>query len=225
VTQGDTPSTGSTPNTQIRRLPERQVHDRAALDALLDAALVAQVAVVDEGRPYVVPLAFARDGDRLLVHGSTASRAFRVLAQGVRTCVSVTVLDAVVVARSQFHSSMNYRSAMVLGAFAQVVGEDKDHALHLLTARLLPGVDWQRPPSRKEAAQTSVLALALAQWSVKASAEDSPQDDPSDIDAPVWAGVVPLTHTWGSPRPAPDLPAGVDRATPRAILDWPQGRA
>ena len=226
MTQHDLPAPGSSSRTRVRRFPEKSVADRAVLHAVLDAGLVAQVAVVDEdGEPYVVPVAYARDGERVLFHGSTGSRLFRSLATGARTCLTVTLLDGLVLARSSFESSMNYRSAMVLGAFAQVVGEDKDHALHLLTARLLPGVDWQRPPSRKEAAQTSVLALALAQWSVKASAEDSPQDDPSDIDAPVWAGVVPLTHTWGSPRPAPDLPAGVDRATPRAILDWPQGRA
>lgn len=213
------------PRTDVRRAPHKQVRDRAALDDLLDAALVAHVAVVEDGQPFVVPLGCARDGDRLLLHGSTGSRAFRALADGAPTCATVTILDAVVVARSQFESSMNYRSAMVLGRCTELSGVDKEAALTVLAERLLPGVDWQRPPSRKELAATSVLALPLAEWSLKVSDKAGPEDEPSDVALPVWAGVVPLRSTWGVPRPAPDLPDGVDLAAPQAVLGWPGGRA
>lgn len=208
--------------TAVRRAPEKQVRDRTALDALLDAALVAHVAVVDDGLPYVVPLGCARDGDRLLLHGSTGSRAFRALAAGAPTCATVTILDGVVVARSQFESSMNYRSAMVLGRCTPLQDEDKAAALEVLARHLLPGMEQQRRPTRKEVAATSILALPLREWSLKVSAKDGPDDDPGDLDLPVWAGVVPLRHGWGEPRPAPDL-----RGTypvPPAVSTWPEGR-
>jgi len=215
--------------TDVRRAPHKQVRDRAALDALLDAALVAHVAVVEDGgegvpaQPYVVPLGVARDGDRLLLHGSTASRALRALAAGAPTCATVTILDAVVMARSQFESSMNYRSAMVLGRCTELAGEDKERALAALSERLLPGVEGQRTPTRKELAATSILALPLEEWSLKVSAKDGPEDEPSDLDREVWAGIVPLRHVWGEPVDAPDL--RVDAAPPAAIATWPQGRS
>jgi nitroimidazol reductase NimA-like FMN-containing flavoprotein (pyridoxamine 5'-phosphate oxidase superfamily) len=206
------------------------VRDRSALDALLDAALVAHVAVVDPadgagpgGQPYAVPLGVARDGDRLLLHGSSASRAFRVLAAGAPTCATVTILDGVVIARSQFESSMNYRSAMVLGRCTELAGQDKERALAVLSQRLLPGVQGQRPPTRKEIAATSILALPLLEWSLKVSDRDGPEDEPADLDRDVWAGVVPLRHVWGAPVDAPDL--RVRAAAPAAVATWPQGRS
>ncbi|WP_198955396.1 pyridoxamine 5'-phosphate oxidase family protein [Kineosporia sp. R_H_3] len=213
--------------TDVRRAPQKQVRDRAALDALLDCALVAHLAVVEtsaEGavQPYVVPVGMARDGDRLLVHGSTASRAFRALAAGAPTCATVTILDGVVVARSQFESSMNYRSAMVLGRCTELVGEDKERALAVLSEHLLPGLTEQRTPTRKESAATSVLALPLEEWSLKVSAKGGPEDDPADLDRQTWAGIVPLHHTWGEPVDAPDLAAPYP--VPAQIADWPQGR-
>ncbi len=211
--------------TDVRRAPEKQVRDRAALDALLDAALVAHVAVVDDGLPYVVPLGCARDGDRLLLHGSTGSRAFRALAAGAPTCATVTILDGVVVARSRFESSMTYRSAMVLGRCTALDGDDKEAALETLSRSLLPGVDWQRPPNRKELAATTILALPLDEWSLKVSAKAGPDDEPDDVALPVWAGVVPLVHAWGPAQPAPDLHPDVDPVAPQAVRDWPQGRA
>ncbi|WP_198950555.1 pyridoxamine 5'-phosphate oxidase family protein [Kineosporia sp. A_224] len=213
--------------TDVRRAPQKQVRDRAALDALLDSALVAHLAVVEttaDGvvQPYVVPVGVARDGDRLLVHGSTASRAFRALAAGAPTCATVTILDGVVVARSQFESSMNYRSAMVLGRCTELVGEDKERALAVLSEHLLPGLTAQRTPTRKESAATSVLALPLEEWSLKVSAKDGPEDDPADLDRQAWAGLVPLHHTWGEPVDAPDLAAPYP--VPEQIAGWPQGR-
>jgi nitroimidazol reductase NimA-like FMN-containing flavoprotein (pyridoxamine 5'-phosphate oxidase superfamily) len=208
--------------TTVRRLPQKQVEQVQALHELLDAALVAHLAVLQDGQPFVVPTAFARDGDRLLLHGSTASRAFLALADGVPTCATVTIVDGVVVARSHFESSMHYRSAMVLGRCERLEGEPERLGLAALAARLLPGLDGARPPSGKELAATLVLSLPLAEWSLKVS--DGPPDDvPADLDREVWAGVVPLQHRWGAPVPAPDLRAGID--VPVALGSWPAGRA
>jgi nitroimidazol reductase NimA-like FMN-containing flavoprotein (pyridoxamine 5'-phosphate oxidase superfamily) len=197
---------GATGRTTVRRLPEKQVRDRSALDAVLDAGRVAHVAVRDEdGQPYVVPVAYARDGDSVLFHGSTASRLFRGLADGAPTCLTVTLLDGLVAARSVFESSMHYRSAMVLGTAAVLTGDDKLRALQQVSEHLMPG-RWSdaRQPNRKELAATLVLSLPLDEWSVKVS--DSPPDDAAeDLDLPVWAGVLPLREVAGEPVPAPDL--------------------
>jgi len=195
-----------TDRTTVRRLPEKQVRDRPVLDAVLDAGRVAHVAVRDEGgQPYVVPVAYARDGDTVLFHGSTASRLFRGLADGAPTCLTVTLLDGLVAARSVFESSMHYRSAMVLGTAAVLTGDDKLRALEQVSEHLMPG-RWAdaRQPNRKELAATLVLSLQLDEWSVKVS--DSPPDDAAeDLDLPVWAGVLPLREVAGAPVPAPDL--------------------
>ena len=190
----------------VRRLPEKQVHDRTVLHAVLDAAKVAHVAVVDDGQPYVVPVACARDGDAVLFHGSTASRLFRSLAAGGPTCLTVTLLDGLVAARSVFESSMHYRSAMVLGVASVLDGEAKVAGLERVTEHLLPG-RWAeaRQPSAKELAATLVLSLPLDEWSVKVSA-GPPDDAEDDLDRPVWAGVVPLLPQQpGPPVDAPDL--------------------
>jgi len=195
-----------TDRTTVRRLPEKQVRDRPVLDAVLDAGRVAHVAVRDEdGQPYVVPVAYARDGDTVLFHGSTASRLFRGLADGAPTCLTVTLLDGLVAARSVFESSMHYRSAMVLGTAQVLTGDDKLRALQQVSEHLMPG-RWAdaRQPNRKELAATLVLSLPLDEWSVKVS--DSPPDDAAeDLDLPVWAGVLPLREVGGEPVPAPDL--------------------
>jgi uncharacterized protein len=197
---------GSTPRTRLRRIPDKAVHDRAVLHAVLDAGLVAHVSVADSGgQPYVLPVAYARDGERVLFHGSTGSRLFRHLAAGAPTCLTVTLLDGMVLARSVFESSMHYRSAMVLGSCTPVRGAAKLSALELITHHLLPGrwVD-ARHPSKKELAATLVLALPLDEASVKVS--DGPPDDPDeDVALEVWAGTVPLHETFGEPVDAPDL--------------------
>jgi uncharacterized protein len=209
--------------TDVRRLPVKQVRERAVLDALLDAAFVAHVAILDEaGQPAVVPLAMARDGDTLLVHGSTASRAFRYLATGAATCVAVTIVDGVVVARSQFESSLQYRSAMLFGSFAPLTGAPKAKGLQVLATHLLPGLDGPRTPTEPELKATSLLAMAIEEWSVKVSARP-PQDKPEDVDRASWAGVVPLQHSFGPPVDAPDLGPGL--TVPEAIGSWPSGRA
>ncbi len=206
-----------TPRNRVRRLPEKAVADRGALHAILDAAMVAHVGIVDDGQPYVLPMACARDGERLLLHGSTGSRLMRTLAAGAATCATITHLDALVLARSAFESSMNYRCAMVFGVAEPLAGDDLLAGLQVMTEHLLPGRwDTLRTPSRKELAATSIVALPLAEWSVKIS-DGPPDDDPADLSAPVWAGTLPLRLTALEPVDAPDLripvPA-VDAITP-----------
>jgi len=191
--------------TRIRRLPEKAVADRAALDAVLDAARVAHVAFNHDGQPMNIPVGCARDGDRLLMHGSTGSRLFRRLASGAPLCATVTLLDGMVLARSSFESSMHYRSAMVFGQASELSDEEKDAALRVMSEAWLPGRwDTLRPSKAKELAATMVLALPLERWSVKIS-DGPPDDDEGDLDAPVWAGVWPIEWSWGTPVPAPDL--------------------
>ena len=216
--QHDLPAPGSSERTRVRRIPEKAVEDRAVLHAVLDAGLVAHVGIVDEdGQPFVVPVAYARDGERLLFHGSTGSRLFRRLADGARTCVTVTLLDGLVLARSAFESSMSYRGAMALGSCMVLEGEERDQALRRISDHLLPG-RWDdiRPPSRKELAATLVLALPLDEVSVKVSA-GGPDDDPADLDRPVWAGRVPLREVFGDPVPDD---AGAAYPVPAYLETW-----
>jgi uncharacterized protein len=205
--------------TAVRRLPEKQLHDRASLDAVLDIGRVAHIAVGDDdGQPYVLPVAYARDGDNVLFHGSTASRLFRSLADGAPTCLTVTLLDGLVLARSVFESSMHYRCAMVLGSSTVLEGDAKLGGLERISEHLMPG-RWAdaRQPNRKELAATLVLAMPLDEWSVKVS--DGPPDDAEeDLALPVWAGILPLHEAYGDPTPAPDLRPGLE--LPSYVQGW-----
>lgn len=172
---------------------------------------MAHVGFVSDDAPYVVPLAYGRDGDTVLVHGSTGSRAFRALADGTPACLTVTLLDGLVLARSAFETSMRYRSAMVLGCFARVTDPAaKEAALVRISEHSAPG-RWAdvRPPSGKELAATSVLTLPLDEWSVKVS-DSWPEDEPDDRARPVWAGVIGFRTEVGPPQPAPDLRPGLE---------------
>jgi uncharacterized protein len=197
--------------TSVRRLPEKQRTDRAVLDAVLDAGRVAHLAIVDDGQPLAIPMAYVRVRDHLLLHGSTASRLLRTLRTGAPTCATVTLLDGLVVARSAFESSMHYRSAMVFGRCEPVdEPEDVETALRQLTDGLLPGRSAEvRPSRRKELAATMVLRLPIALWSVKVS-DDDPDDPPEDVAGDAWAGVVPFRTVVGAPRPAADLRDGIE---------------
>ena len=193
---------------RVRRLPEYQSDQRRDLDAILDEALVAHVAVVRDGRPVVLPFACARDGDALLLHGSTGAGMLR-LATGAEVCVAITHLDGLVFARSLFESSVHYRSAVVFGAAQVLEGPEKERALTRLSEQLLPGRPAElRESTRKELAATLVLRVPLERWSVKigrSDAHDPEDDEPRDV----WAGVVPLALAAGEPVSAPDVPAGV----------------
>ncbi len=197
--------------TRITRLADRARTEVEQLHALLDAVPLAHVGLVTgAGSPVVIPTALARDGDLVLVHGSTGSPWLRRLADGVEACVTVTALDAVVVARSGFESSYRYRSAVLFGRFAVVSGPAKERALDVLVDRLIPGrVGEVRRPRARELAATLVLAMPLTEWSLKVS-DGWPEDDADDVAGPAWAGVLPLVTSVGVPQPAPDLRAGID---------------
>ncbi|HEX4723551.1 MAG TPA: pyridoxamine 5'-phosphate oxidase family protein [Pseudonocardiaceae bacterium] len=199
-----------TPRSTVHRSAKRAQADRAALDAVLDTALVCHLAVVVEGAPRVIPTGYARDGDTLYVHGSTGAASLRA-GEGVDVCVAVTMLDGIVYARSVFHFSVNYRSAIVHGTAVAVTDDEaKLHALRVLTEHLAPGSwDYTRTPSKKELAQTAVMAIDLTEASVKIRT-GGPIDEPDDVLAHTgWAGVLPLRQIWDVPVDADDLPTPI----------------
>jgi len=202
----DIPQTG---RTKLRRLPDRALYDRQAIYDILDEALVCHVGFVDQGHPYVIPTIHARIDDRLCLHGSRASRMLRCLSQGGPACITVTLLDGLVLARSAFHHSMNYRSVVVLGKGREIVDPpEKTAALHRLTEHVVAG-RWAdvRPPSENELAATTVVSFPLDEASAKVRT-GPPKDDEPDYAAPVWAGVIPLTLTAGPPEPDSRLAPG-----------------
>jgi nitroimidazol reductase NimA-like FMN-containing flavoprotein (pyridoxamine 5'-phosphate oxidase superfamily) len=216
-----------TPRTKITRLPYRQVTDRQALYDVLDAGFVAHVGLTTaDGLPVVLPLGYARDGDRLLLHGSTGGGLMRRAAAGTPVAVCVTLVDGLVYARSMFDSSMNYRSVVVFGQATPVPADRKLEALRLVATRLMPGRwDEVRPPTSKELAATLVLELTLDEASVKIRTGPPSEEDPPEPALPgqprAWAGVLPLRTVTAQPVPAPDVEPGVrqppslDRAVAR----------
>lgn len=197
--------------TSITRLSDKASSDRATLDRLLDSVQIGHFAVVaDDGYPVVLPTAIVRDGDRVLAHGSTGSRWLQRLAAGAQTCLAVTAFDAVVVARSAFESSMRYRSAVLFGQCRAITEQDtKRRALDTITDALIPGRSAEiRAPTAKELAATLVLALPITEWSLKVS-QGWPEDPPSDVAGPAWAGVLPLVQRYDQPLAAPDLRDGI----------------
>ena len=203
--------TNTPDRTRITRLPEYSSENREALNQLLDGQAIGHIGVVrPDGFPVIVPTAIARDGDRLLVHGSAGSRWMRLASGGAPVCVEVTAADAVIVARSAFESSFRYRSAVLFGTCARLEGTEKESALDVLTDKLIPGrVAEVRRPSAKELAATMVLALPIAEWSLKVSG-GWPEDGEDDVAGDAWAGVAPILPTaYGTPLPAPDLRPGI----------------
>ncbi|HKY67851.1 MAG TPA: pyridoxamine 5'-phosphate oxidase family protein [Acidimicrobiales bacterium] len=202
------PSAPSPPSarTAVRRLPERGSYDRAAAHAVLDEGLVAHVGIATDDGPVVIPMLYGRDGDRLLLHGSPASRLLRGGAKGTEMCVTVTLVDGLVLARSAFHHSMNYRSVVVFGTATPVADLDERRAaLDVLVDHIVPGrLAEAREPNEKEVRGTLVLALPLDECSVKVRA-GGPKDDDEDMDLPVWAGVIPMSTVFGAPVPDADL--------------------
>ncbi len=201
----------SQPSTRVSRLPEKQVESRDALFELLDSTPLATVALVRDGHPVVFPTGFARIDDDLVIHGSTGSGWLRELESGAVASVAVTTLDGVVVARSGFESSFRYRSAVMFGTFQRIAELEKERYLKALTDTFIPGrVAELRASTRKELAATIALRLPIREdnWSLKVSA-GWPEDPPEDIEAGAWAGVVPMSVTYGEPLPAPDCDAGI----------------
>jgi nitroimidazol reductase NimA-like FMN-containing flavoprotein (pyridoxamine 5'-phosphate oxidase superfamily) len=201
----------------VRRLPARASYDPAVAHAILDEGFVAHVGLATDDGPVVIPMLYARDGDRLVLHGSAASRLLRG-ARGVEVCVTVTLIDGLVLARSAFHHSVNYRSVVVIGRATPVTDDAKRALLDRLVEHIVPGRTADaRPPSEKELRATLVLELPLAEASVKVRTGD-PVDDEEDLGLPVWAGVIPLALTPGDPRPAGDLAGGI--AAPPYAREW-----
>jgi nitroimidazol reductase NimA-like FMN-containing flavoprotein (pyridoxamine 5'-phosphate oxidase superfamily) len=198
-------SLSTTERTQLGRLRERALTDRSALHHVLDAGLICHLGVVIDGTPVVLPTGYGRVGDTLYLHGSSGNRSM-LAAAGAEICVTVTLLDGLVCARSVFHNSMNYRSAVIYGAARLVTGDaERMTALEAITEHLIPGRwDNSRRPSKKELAATIVLALALDEASVKARS-GGPKDDDEDYDLDYWAGVLPITMTVGAAEPDPQL--------------------
>jgi nitroimidazol reductase NimA-like FMN-containing flavoprotein (pyridoxamine 5'-phosphate oxidase superfamily) len=197
--------------TRVRRIPKRGAYDRATVDAILDEGLVCHVGFVVDGQPFVIPTLHARDGDRVLIHGSAASRMLRTLGEGVDMCLTVTLPDQLVIARSAFHSSMNYRSVMLLG-HARLLEEpaEKFAAMRALVEHLIPG-RWDdcRQPNAKEMKATWILEMPIDEASAKIRT-GPPLDDDDDYALDFWAGVLPLANGFGKPMGDPKLARGID---------------
>lgn len=203
--------------TTITRLRAKASQDRGELDRLLDRVHIGHFALVaEDGQPVVLPTAVVRDGDRMLAHGSTGSGWIRRLAAGPPASLAVTSFDGLVVARSAFESSMRYRSAVIFGRCLALTDQDeKLRALDTIVEALLPGrLAEVRRPTRKELAETLVLALPITEWSLKVS-DGWPDDPPQDCLGPAWAGLIPVEISYGAPVPAPDLRAGI--AVPESV--------
>ncbi len=212
-------SPATSPATRLRRHPERARYERADLDAVLDEGLICHLGFVHEGRPFVIPTIHARAGDVIYIHGSTASRMVRTLGEGVDCCVTVTLLDGLVLARSAFNHSMNYRSAMVLGRALEVTDEAEKEAAFAAVVDHVAAGRWAdvRWPTRKESKATAILRLPIVEWSVKART-GPPKDDTADLESEVWAGVLPMHLVPGAPDASPDLRSGID--VPAYVKDY-----
>jgi uncharacterized protein len=199
-----------TPRTTLKRLPQRGSYDREVINPILDEGFVCHVGFVLDGKPFVIPTGYARSGETLFIHGSRASRMLRTLGQGVDVCVTVTLIDALVLARSAFHHSMNYRSVVVFGK-ATVVEDpvEKLAALLVLSEHMIPG-RWAdvREPTERELQLTTVLSLPLTEASAKVRT-GPPLDDEEDYELPIWAGVIPLRLLAGEPQDDSSLKAGL----------------
>ncbi len=201
---------GGTDRTRLRRMPERGSTRRADLHALLDAGFVCHLGLVVEGLPLVVPTSYGRRGDTLFVHGSAASRSLRAAKGGTPVCVTVTHVDGLVLARSVFEHSVDYRCAMVFGTAVLLEGEAKLEGLHAISEHAAPGQwGYARVPSLKELAATTVLGLPLTEASVKIRTGPPGDGDSPDAALDVWAGVLPLFTARGAPVPDPSLRAGI----------------
>jgi uncharacterized protein len=212
-----------TPRTSLKRLPDRGSFDREVVYGILDEAFICHVGFVVEGQPFVIPTAYGREGDTLYLHGSAASRMQRTLSAGIPVCVTVTLVDGLILARSAFHHSINYRSVVILGN-AQVVedADEKMRALERFTDHVIAG-RWNevRPPNPQELKATTVLALPLTEASAKIRT-GGPKDDPEDYVIPVWAGELPLRVVPQPPIPDSSQPA--DIAPPEYVLHYNRSR-
>ncbi len=208
-----------TARTTLRRLPQRGAFDRESINQILDEGFICHVGFAVKGQPFVIPTGYARLGERLFIHGSQASRMLRALGQGIEVCVTVTLIDGLVLARSAFHHSMNYRSVVIFGHATVVDGrEEKVAALRALSDHMIPG-RWNdvREPNEGELQLTTVLSLPIGEASAKVRT-GPPLDDEEDYELPVWAGVIPLRLIADAPISDPRLPVEIE--PPRYAVDY-----
>jgi len=211
------PEPGQGPRTAINRLKKRSVADRDAMYEILDSTILCHIAYVEDGQPFVLPYAFVRDGDRILIHGSSGARFMRELAKGSPTCVTVIKLDGLVAARTTFDSSMNYRSVVILGKAEEINDETKNELLEKLSDGLLPGRTSEvRKSTAKELAATTLLSLSLEEASVKVR-DGMPEDDEGSGTG-VWSGVIPVSLVAGEPIPSDDESKNLP--IPQSVLEF-----
>jgi uncharacterized protein len=212
-----------TPRTILKRLPKRGSHDREVINSILDEGFICHVGFSVDGKPFVIPTGYARVEDKLLIHGSQASRMLRTLSEGIEVCVNVMLLDGLVLARSAFHHSMNYRSVVIFGLATLVEDRtDKIAALFALSEHIIPN-RWQdvREPTESELRQTTVLSLPIDEASAKIRT-GPPLDDEEDYELEVWAGVVPLRMLAGQPIADPRLLPEID--APEYALNYSRSK-
>jgi uncharacterized protein len=208
-----------TERTKVFRKPGRGSNDRDLVHSILDEALICHVGFVEDGQPYVIPTIHAREGETLYLHGANANRTFRVLAGGAQCCLTVTLVDDLVLARAALHHSLNYRSVMVLGMAREVTDPDeKRRALRVVVEHIAPGrAEEIRGPSETDLRSTKVLSMEIEEASAKVRS-GPPLDDDDDLDLPYWAGQLPLTLGTGDAIPAPDLTQ--DLPVPQSLRAW-----
>lgn len=211
-----------TDRSKVKRQPQKAHYDRELIHQILDEALVIQVGFIANHQPLVIPMGYGRDGDRLYIHGASVSRMLKNLEQGVDVCVTATLLDGLVIARSLFHYSMNYRSVVLFGQATPVDREEeKLHALKVLSEHMVPGSwDQARRPTSQEVKATKVLAFPIEEGSAKVSTGD-PKDDAPDYELPIWAGQIPLKITAGVPVPDPQLAQNI--SVPQNLVNYHRG--
>ena len=207
---GSDSTTLKTPRTTIGRRSKRGFYDRDTIYAILDEAWICHVGFVHHGSPFVIPMAYGRQGDRLFLHGAAGGRMMKSLAEGIDICAEVTLVDGLVFARSTFHSSVNYRSVVLLGQARLLDGEEKVAALDVVVEHLMPGrTAHARRSTPEELSATAVLELPIVEASAKIRS-GPPGDAEKDMDLPIWAGVVPLSTRAGEAITAPDMRMEVD---------------
>jgi uncharacterized protein len=208
-----------TARTTLKRVPQRGHYDRELINQILDEGFICHAGFVVDGQPFVIPTGYARVGDSLVIHGSQASRMLRTLGQGIDVCVTVTLIDGLVLARSAFHHSMNYRSVVVFGRATTVNDPDERlAALRALSEHMIPGRwDDVREPNEREMQLTTVLSLPLTEASAKVRT-GPPLDDDEDYDLSVWAGVIPLSLIAGEPVDDPRM--GVNSEVPKYAVGY-----
>jgi len=208
--------------TKVHRAPHKQVFDPEVARRILERAIIAHVAVDVDGQPYCLPVACAPFGNELLLHGSNASRLFKTLANGAPACVTITHVDALVLARSSFESSMHYQSLMALGSARELEGDEKKRALEALTDHLFPERRFElRESTDQEIKATTVVAFPLSEISIKVS-NGQPDDPESDLASEVWAGFVPISSVYETPVPANNLRSEIP--IPNYISRWQKNR-